>query len=95
MVMRGFDENKSLQKLREQLRGKFDFIPERQSAWCHVPIGRILEPVGMKQFSKLKDYLSSTGGSKHYSEEINLVSLIYETRWYMVERQVLQTYRLS
>ena len=68
MVMRGFDENKSLQKLREQLRGKFDFIPERQSA-VSCSIGRILEPVGMKQFSKLKDYLSSTGGSKHYSEE--------------------------
>ena len=97
VVIRGFDEDKSLQKLRQKLRKKFDFIPHRQSSWCHVPIGRILEPVGSKKFSKLKNFLSSILGLKRHkhTEEINLISLIYEKRWYMEEREVLQSYRLG
>lgn len=95
VVIRGFDEGKSLRRLRQKIKQKFSFIPDKQSSWCHIPIGRILEPVGSGQFSQLKDYVFRQSATKTHTEEIVLMALIHETRWYMKEREVLQSYFLG
>jgi hypothetical protein len=89
VVIRGFDISKNIFNLRRLIAKKINFLPKKQSKWFHIPIGRILEPVGEKNFLKLKFFFDkNSSGWKHY-EEINSIKLIHEYQWYMEKKITL------
>ena len=89
VVIKGFDVSKNIFNLRDLISKNISFLPKKQSKWFHIPIGRILEPVGQKNFIKLKKYFDKNNkGWAHY-EKIKNIKLIYEYQWYMKERKTL------
>lgn len=95
VVARGFDENAEIFRIRESLRAKISFLPEKQSGWAHVPLGRILEPLGTERFVKLRSLIDELAEQTIASTEIEIMKFIHETRWYMEERETLAEYPLD
>jgi len=89
LIVRGYDRNGEFAKIRKQLRNRLNFVSTRQSGWFHIPLGRILEPLGEKNFVSLRYYIDSTSKNMRFIEPISTVKLIHETRWYMEEHSVL------
>lgn len=94
IVAKGFDEGSRLFEIREHLRTKILFLPKRQSSWAHVPLGRILEPLGLETFAKLAEFVRTIENQSIASTEIRSLKLVHETRWYMEERTILNEYPL-
>ena len=89
VIIKGFDVSKNIFNLRRLISKKIRFLPKKQSKWFHIPLGRILEPVGEKNFIKLKKFFDKNSrGWKHY-EEIDSIKLIHEYQWYMEKRKTL------
>jgi len=89
VVIRGYDTTNDITNIRKLISRKISFLPKKQSKWFHIPIGRILEPIGEEQFSKLKKFFQKNSmGWKHY-EKINSIKLIHEYQWYMEKRKTL------
>lgn len=95
VVALGFDEESRLFGIRDHIRTKIQFLPKRQSAWAHVPLGRILEPVGPEIFAKLAELQNTLENQPIASTEVCSIKLVHETRWYMEERTILNEYPLS
>jgi hypothetical protein len=95
VVARGFDEGSRLFEIRERLRAEIKFLPERQSGWAHVPLGRILEPVGAVTFARLAEFTRAVEDQAITSTEVRSMKLVHETRWYMEEKTILQVYPLD
>lgn len=95
VVARGFDEDDRLFKIRQFFKDKVPFLPERQSGWAHIPLGRILEPVGEEKFRLLNEFFASRTDKLISSTKIQTAHLIHENRWYMEERDCLTTVRLG
>ena len=95
VVARGYDENAELFRVRALLRAAIPFLPERQSGWAHVPLGRILEPIGVEAFARLRSLIDKLSDSPLASTKIDTMKLIHETRWYMEERETLTEYQLA
>ena len=89
VILKGFDENKSLSNLRGNLRGQVNFLPKKQSNWAHVPIGRILDPIGGCNFDALRDYISRHNTEYIHTELINDAKFVHERQWYMEKRDIL------
>lgn len=94
VVARGFDEGGELFRIRQVIKERMDFIPNRQSGWAHVPLGRILEPLGADRFQQLRSLLRSWEGELIAETTLSEMKLIHETRWYMEEHEVLEVYPL-
>lgn len=95
VVAKGFDEEGILFRIREQMKGQISFLPPRQSGWAHVPLGRILEPLGTQKFKKLNLLISTMSNSLIATTQINSIKLVHETRWYMEEKTILAEYPLN
>jgi hypothetical protein len=95
VILRGYDEKMSLLNIRKYMRDNISFLPERQSNWAHIPIGRILEPIGYDSFKNLKSFVQKRSDQLFFVERINDVKLIQERRWYMEEKEVLKKVDLS
>jgi len=95
VVARGFDEDGVLFRIREQLKAGIPFLPPKQSGWAHVPLGRILEPLGVERFAKLAQLINKLSDLPIVSTTINSMKLIHETRWYMEEKATLAEYFLA
>ena len=93
IVARGYDENRSVFNIRDYCKKKLDFISEKQSNWAHIPIGRILEPIGTSKFIELKSLIDKYN-KFIVSDEISSMKFIHETRWYMEKKSVLSKYQL-
>ena len=61
----------------------------RQSSWYHIPIGRILKPLGERNFSALRHFVEATSTEMRFVERIRAIKLIHEARWYMEEHSIL------
>jgi hypothetical protein len=94
VIAKGFDENAVLFRIREQVRAEVSFLPAKQSGWAHVPLGRILEPVGADRFAELYRYIQSRNHSAIATAEIDSMKVVRETRWYMEARTTLAEYAL-
>lgn len=94
VVARGFDHEKTLFNIREHMKAELPFLPARQSTWAHIPLGRILQPVGTARFDKLATFIQSLESKAIASTEIDTLRFIRETRWYMEEHETLSTYSL-
>ncbi|TDY02678.1 hypothetical protein [Thiohalophilus thiocyanatoxydans] len=94
VVARGFDKNAEIFRLRTRLKSEISFMPKKQSAWAHVPLGRILEPLGVRRFSDLASLMQELSDITIASTEIRSMKFIHETRWYMEERELIAEYPL-
>jgi hypothetical protein len=88
IIAKGFDD-KNIRNIRSEIISDLNFIPNKQSNWAHIPLGRILEPVSEDIFKKLKDNAMNTANKDIAIEKISEMKLIHETRWYMEKRKTL------
>lgn len=95
VVARGFDENAEMFRVRALLRAGVRCLPEKQSRWAHVPLGRILEPLGTERFARLGGLIGEMVDQPIASTNINVMKFIHETRWYMEERETVAEYPLG
>jgi hypothetical protein len=93
IIAKGFDEGESIFKLRKKIKDRLDFLPDRQSSWAHIPLGRILEPIGEYKFSKLAKLCKELSSIYLASCEIKTLKFVHETQWYMEERELLKEYK--
>ena len=89
VIAKGFDEKGMIFKIREHFITNISFLPKKQSGWAHVPIGRILEPIGTKNFGDLRRFVDKHSNDFIVSEEINKVKFVHEKRWYMEEKSII------
>jgi hypothetical protein len=90
VILKGFDQFQSLFRIRNTLRDKIDFLPKRQSNWAHIPIGRILDPIGEQNFNHLRDYIQKRKFLHIHTELINDAKFVHETQWYMEKKIILK-----
>ncbi|MEO8464192.1 MAG: hypothetical protein ABI640_02545 [Gammaproteobacteria bacterium] len=95
VVARGFDEGSVLFRIRARMRANIAFLPTNQSGWAHVPLGRILEPLGAEKFANLARLVATLSDRPIASTQIRSLKFIHETRWYMEEKAVLAEYPLE
>ena len=89
IVVKGFDVSKNISNIRDLISKNISFLPKKQSNWFHIPIGRILEPVGKKNFLKLKFFFDKNNKGWGHYEKVKNIKLIYEYQWYMTDRKML------
>jgi hypothetical protein len=94
VVAKGFDERGGIFRVREDMKARVPFLPERQSGWSHVPLGRILEPLGHDSFAALRTLIDSISDRLIASTHIGSMKLVHEEQWYMEQRSVLAEYAL-
>jgi hypothetical protein len=94
-VAKGFDGGGEISRLRDRLRAELPFLPDRQSAWAHVPLGRVLEPLGTDRFAELGTLMRSLSNQTIVATLVDSMQLVHETRWYMESKQILEQYPLG
>ena len=94
IILRCIDYPNYLRNLRQTLKDNVIGLPNHQSNWCHVPIGRILEPLEKNELKNLIDLANFSQKSENFSTQIDQLHLIHETRWYQIERENLLTVEL-
>ena len=90
VIAKGYDKALQMQKIRSFFKNNLDFFPEKQSNWSHIPLGRILEPIGEKKYSLLKNYIIKKQNLKIASTTIKDFKFIFEKRWYMEDRSLIR-----
>jgi hypothetical protein len=94
VVARGFDGG-VLSRMRTHLRSKLPFLPAKQSQWAHVPLGRILEPVGVERFKDLATFIHAIEDELVVTSQLDSMKLVHESCWYMEEKVVLANYNFA
>lgn len=94
VIARGYDRSGTVFGIREAVKLNSASKSHKQSAWAHVPLGRILEPLGPTRFSRLRDFFADNEDNLIASSLIGSVKFIHETRWYMEKREVIRDYPL-
>lgn len=89
IILKCVDEDKLIFKLRDLLKLGIKNIPEKQSSWAHIPLGRILSPIGRDRMKELKHVISIIDNELNYNILINCVHLVHETKWYMEQKKYL------
>ena len=95
VVAKGYDEGGMIFLIREHLKEKLLFLPKKQSGWAHIPLGRILEPLGPSKFLELESLINQLSDTTIVSDEINSIKFVHETCWYMEEKTILSEFLLS
>tara|TARA_S200000501_G_scaffold240819_1_gene225659 strand:+ start:2337 stop:3101 length:765 start_codon:yes stop_codon:yes gene_type:complete len=95
VIAKGFDDEGIIFKIRKHLKNKIPFLPNRQSGWAHIPLGRILEPIGKKNFDELRQFINKHSDDFIFSEKINKIKFVHETRWYMEEKSIISEFLLK
>ena len=89
VIAKGYDEAASISNIRTTLKSNLDFFPEKQSRWAHVPMGRILEPVGSEKFERLRLFIANIKDQFIVASRLDSAKFVHETQWYMEEKEVL------
>ena len=89
IILKCIDEDKLIFKLRDLLKIKIKNIPIKQSGWAHIPLGRILSPIGIDRMKELKHIISKIDKKLNYNLLIDSVHLVHETKWYMEQKEYL------
>ena len=95
VILRGYDRDNFVNNLRSEIFKTIKFLPKKQSQWIHIPIGRILEPVGKNKFKMLKEYILKNSSNVIGSTLINEIKYVHETQWYMTKKSFLKKIKLS
>ena len=89
VILKGFDQFQAIQRIRNKIKDSLQFLPKRQSKWAHVPIGRVLDPVGKDRFKKLQEFVNANKLKDLHTELISDAKFVHETQWYMVQHEVI------
>jgi hypothetical protein len=95
VIAKGFDERGVISSFRKKLKKDLDFLPNQQSEWAHIPLGRILEPIGEVKFSKLAKLCKKLASTYIATCEIKEIKFIHETQWYMEKKHTLKKFHLD
>ena len=95
ILMKGLPLNNEFLNIRNFIKQSYSPYESlhKQSNWMHIPLGRILDPVGKENFQKLKDFVRDSNEYK-FNLEISSIHLIHEKRWYMKEKDYILTSKL-
>lgn len=94
VIAKGYDENRTIFKIREYILSELGFAPERQSSWAHVPLGRILEPIGEDNYYRLKNFINDYNDKFIASCKIDSLKFVFEQQWYMEKKNILYSHKL-
>lgn len=94
IIMRCLDIPNTLRKFREEMRKNIPNIPLHQSSWCHIPLGRILEPLSQNKFSKLITLSRETQNEDNYAADVSKLHFVHEKRWYQLEKDIVKSINL-
>ena len=95
VIAKGYDNNHSIFKIRNFFKSNIDFLPKKQSGWADVPLGRILEPLGVNRYSKLKKYILNISNNNISSETVDSIKYVQEKQWYMEQKIILLEKKLK
>jgi len=88
IIARGYDDGK-IGSIRNALKRRVNFLPEKQSQWAHIPLGRILEPIGTQKFNLLKEFITKYQDKFILECNINSAKYVHESKWYMEKKEIL------
>ena len=95
VISKFIDYNGEFRSLRKNLLMNFNFLPEKQSNWVHIPLGRILYELNNKEIDKLISECEEINDTVNFQIEIDKYSLVHEKRWYMEEKEYLMIKELN
>lgn len=95
IILRGLDERNQIYNLREELLHSCNGIPKKQSNWSHIPLGRILSPIGVDKMKELKQLISKINLELNFNINIDKIHLVRETQWYMEKKLYILTKELK
>ncbi len=89
IIAKGFPYENDFFEIRDFVKNTFNYASsQNQSNWMHIPLGRILNPVGVRKFKLLRQYITSMNDFSFYLK-ISSIHLIHEKRWYMTEKDYI------
>ena len=94
IIAKGYDKSMEMMKIRNFFKSNLKFYPSKQSDWSHIPLGRILEPIGKNNYEKLKQFIIENKKKFIASEIITSYKFIHERRWYMEEKEIIKSIQL-
>lgn len=95
IILQGISEEMSIHKIRKNIIGNIPNLPQKQSNWAHVPLGRFLEPLDNLKKKLLNELLFDLNNDfPTFNTEIKSFHLIQEHRWYMEEISKIYTKKL-
>ena len=95
IILRCVDESQKIQGIRSEFITNIKNLPEKQSSWSHVPLGRILGSVDKEMFKELLNYSEFTQLKYREDTLIKKILLIHEYRWYQSSRKTLLSHFLT
>jgi hypothetical protein len=90
VILKGFDEEQGIFNIRRNVKGLVEFLPKKQSNWAHIPIGRILNPIGTDKFVELRKFINEHKSRHLFTELITDAKFVHETRWYMEKHKIIK-----
>jgi len=93
IVARVFD-NGLIRKLRYDLKIDIKDLPEKQSSWCHIPVGRILSQISIDQKNKIENLIDNLNQNTHAVENISSIKYINEEKWFMERYTIIDEIKL-
>jgi hypothetical protein len=95
IILKCVDERKSIFKLRQTFMSCVENIPKKQSNWVHIPLGRILSPIGKSVMDDLKALVTEIDNELDYDIFIEHIHVVHEKIWYMEKKSYLSTKKLK
>lgn len=95
IIARCFDKFGLFRSLRSSLLESVKVLPSKQSSWCHIPLGRILEEINTNKLNKLRELTLCS--QKSFSPEFNLfdIKIVHEKKWYQSDSEILYTFKIE
>lgn len=94
VILRVYDDG-VIRGLRDSLITEINGFPNKQSSWCHIPIGRILSPLDLDVCNSLIEKVTQSLQILVFNELIKSISLVHEKRWYMEDVEILYKRELN
>ncbi len=95
IILKCIDEKRTIFSLRKSLIENLDNIPKKQSNWSHIPLGRVLAPVGKENMSKFKILIAEINNELNHDILIDSLHIVHERKWYMEIKDYLYTKKLK
>ncbi len=95
IVARCFDKFGLFRSLRSSLLSSVKELPKKQSSWCHIPLGRILEEINTNKLKQLREQMVLS--QRSFSPEFNLfdIKIVHEKSWYQSDSEILYTFNIK
>ena len=90
IIAKGYDPSLEMTQIRNFFKKNLNFLPIKQSEWSHIPLGRILEPIGKEKYKILKGFVKANNKKIISSYKIENYKFVYEKRWYMEEKKIIK-----